>query len=115
MTKYGEFVCSAFHWLPIDEQKKKAKKMADMTNSMRREMLKKVQEADFMALEWQLYLNTHPNCERGLRHYIKAVEEAKMLRKEYEENFGPLTASASRDKLPWQWSKNPWVWEKERS
>jgi len=33
MTKYGEFVCSAFHWLPIEQQKKKAKKMADMTKN----------------------------------------------------------------------------------
>ena len=33
MTKYGEFVCSAFHWLPIEKQKKKAREMADMTKN----------------------------------------------------------------------------------
>lgn len=33
MTKYGEFVCSAFHWLPIEEQKKKAKMMENITKN----------------------------------------------------------------------------------
>ena len=32
MTKYGEFVCSTFHWLPIEKQKKQAKNMINMTN-----------------------------------------------------------------------------------
>ena len=31
MTKYGEFVCSTFHWLPIEKQKEQAKKMERMT------------------------------------------------------------------------------------
>lgn len=31
MTKYGEFVCSTFHWLPIEKQKEQAKNMAKMT------------------------------------------------------------------------------------
>lgn len=38
MTKYGEFVCSAFHWLPIDEQKKKAEKMSKMTKNSKEEI-----------------------------------------------------------------------------
>ena len=33
MTKYGEFVCSTFHWLPIEKQKQQAKKMAKMTKN----------------------------------------------------------------------------------
>jgi len=32
MTKYGEFVCSTFHWLPIEKQKEQAKNMIKMTN-----------------------------------------------------------------------------------
>lgn len=30
-TKYGEFVCSAFKWLPIDKQKEQAEELANMT------------------------------------------------------------------------------------
>lgn len=32
-TKYGEFVCSAFKWLPIDKQKEQAENLADMTKN----------------------------------------------------------------------------------
>lgn len=33
-TKYGEFVCSAFNWLPIDKQKEQAENLADMTKNI---------------------------------------------------------------------------------
>ena len=30
-TKYGEFVCSEYQWLPLEKQKEQANKMANMT------------------------------------------------------------------------------------
>ena len=30
-TKYGEFVCSTHHWLPIEKQKDRAEELANMT------------------------------------------------------------------------------------
>lgn len=30
-TKYGEFVCTEYHWLPIDKQKEQAEKMQTIT------------------------------------------------------------------------------------
>ncbi|MBO4815964.1 MAG: hypothetical protein J5507_03405 [Clostridia bacterium] len=30
-TKYGEFVPTTHHWLPIEQQKKKAEKLANIT------------------------------------------------------------------------------------
>lgn len=32
-TKYGEFVCSNYQWLPLEIQKEKAQKMNDMTKN----------------------------------------------------------------------------------
>lgn len=32
-TKYGEFICSTFHWLPIEKQKEQARKMANITKN----------------------------------------------------------------------------------
>lgn len=86
-----------------------------MVEKNRRELLKKVQEADFYALDLQLYLNTHPNCERALKLHYEAARRAYELRKEFEEKYGPLTAMATPNKTPWQWSKNPWTWDKERN
>ena len=86
-----------------------------VNNNSRRELMKKVQEADFFALDLQLYLNTHPDCSRALTLYRDAVTKAKELRNEYEKNYGPITATSTPHKLPWQWSRNPWTWEIERS
>ena len=32
VTKYEEFVCTEFAWLPLDKQKEKAKKMQKITD-----------------------------------------------------------------------------------
>lgn len=32
-TKYGEFVCSSYHWLPIEKQKEQAKRLANITKN----------------------------------------------------------------------------------
>lgn len=89
--------------------------MAEYNENLRREKLRQVQEADFLALDLQLYLNTHPDCIRALELYTKTIKNAKELRKEYEKEYGPLTAGASSSQAPWQWIKNPWTWDKERS
>ena len=34
-TKYGEFVCSEYHWLPIEKQKEQAKKMEETTKKQK--------------------------------------------------------------------------------
>ncbi len=86
--------------------------MAEQTNSERRELLRKIQAADFFACDLHLYLNTHPNCMRALSLFKDATAQGRTLRDEYEKKYGPLTASASADTTPWQWSKDPWVWER---
>ncbi len=82
--------------------------MAELSERMQK--LKKVQEADFVAYDLLLYLDTHPNCQTALTKYKAAVERGQKLRKEYEAEYGPLTAAASSAAAPWQWSKTPWPW-----
>ena len=36
-TKYGEFVSSYFAWVPLPEQKEKAKEMQDMTKNNKKQ------------------------------------------------------------------------------
>lgn len=40
-TKYGEQVCSEFAWLPLDKQKEKAEKMAEITKDKQNKNSKK--------------------------------------------------------------------------
>ena len=42
----------------------------------RKELLKQVQEADFLALDLQLYLNTHPDCIKALEMYSSASKSS---------------------------------------
>lgn len=86
--------------------------MNDSITSEKNELLRAVQSADFLALDLQLYLNTHPNCLRALKLYRQTVADAERLRKQYEEKYGPLTAMASVDENQWKWIKNPWTWER---
>lgn len=82
-----------------------------MENNNRCEILKKVMEADFVAYELQLFLDTHPNDKKAMEKYTEAVKRAKECREEYEENFAPITAAAAAGKLPWQWISSPWTWQ----
>lgn len=36
-TKYGEFVCSNYHWLPLEKQKEQARRLEDITKKEKKE------------------------------------------------------------------------------
>lgn len=40
-TKYGEFVCSTYQWLPPEKQKRQAKKLANITKNKEDKNFKK--------------------------------------------------------------------------
>ena len=33
VTKYGEFVCSEHHWIPVEKQKDRAEELAEITKN----------------------------------------------------------------------------------
>ena len=33
INKYGEFICSEYNWLPIEKQKERSKKLANITKN----------------------------------------------------------------------------------
>lgn len=39
-TKFGEFICTEYQWLPLEKQKEQAKKMANMTKKKKEKRLK---------------------------------------------------------------------------
>ncbi len=78
----------------------------------RDKMMKKVQIADFELVEANLYLDAYPNCKRGLEYFYTARDRAAYLRQEYENKYGPLTASANKGDC-WSWIDSPWPWKCE--
>ena len=54
---------------------------------------------DFLLMDMQLYLDTHPNDKNALeyyRHYAK---------------YGPLFATQYKCSKEWEWSNEPNAWE----
>jgi spore coat protein JB len=74
-------------------------------------MLEKLMELDFMAVDLQLYLDTHPNCSNALAKYNETICQSTILRKQYEEIYGPLYSFRSEAGTSWRWNNEPWPWQ----
>ncbi|HMM22677.1 MAG TPA: spore coat protein CotJB [Selenomonadales bacterium] len=76
-------------------------------------LLRRLQEMEFVAVELNLYLDTHPCDEEAINDYNCAVEALRQLKKEYESQYGPLLnfGMGGFSRTPWQWAMGPWPWE----
>ncbi|GAW93105.1 hypothetical protein Teth39_0700 [Calderihabitans maritimus] len=76
------------------------------------EMLRVIQELEFVAVDLSLYLDTHPEDNRALEHYNRVTEQLNLRKREYEQIFGPLAVYGfSPSQYPWRWIEEPWPWE----
>jgi len=74
--------------------------------------LKQLQALEFAAVEFNLYLDTHPTDQRALNEYNHLVQRIDEMKKYYECYFGPLlNFGFSASRYPWQWTEEPWPWE----
>lgn len=78
----------------------------------REALLKKVAAADFALFELHLYLDTHAFDQQALEIYEKYRAKAALLRREYEENYGPISFGTAAGA---EWLKDPWPWDTEGS
>ncbi|SHK50761.1 spore coat protein CotJB [Paramaledivibacter caminithermalis] len=83
--------------------------MQEMT---RKDLMRKIQEVEFKALDLNLYLDTHPKNMEALMEYNRCVYELEQLKKIYEMKYGPLlNFGFSPSQYPWRWINDPWPWE----
>ena len=73
-------------------------------------MLKKLCSYDFVLVELNLYLDTHPTDKQALEKLRQCEQSAAALRAEFEEKYGPLSSS-SEITNPYSWINSPWPWE----
>ena len=78
-----------------------------------RRLLRRIQELEFIAIELNLYLDTHPNDTRAITEYNRVHDELKKLIEQYDQTYGPLLGyGQSRNKgNTWLWAEQPWPWE----
>lgn len=80
-----------------------------------RQLLKQVQQADFVVTELTLYTNTHPNDQEALQQWRDAIKVAATVRRQYEKIYGPLSLKAIPTEealeVGWRWNQPPWPWQ----
>lgn len=79
----------------------------------RDELLKKLSELDFIAVDLALFLNTHPENTEAIQAYNQVITAADAVRMKYEEAYGPLCSfrSYAANTSHWEWNNNPWPWQ----
>lgn len=78
----------------------------------REKLLKEIMAADFMLIDLNLYLDTHPNDQRAIMLYNQWVQQSMLLKQNYQRMYGPLTQNMFQSKCPWQWIQSPWPWQR---
>jgi spore coat protein JB len=74
--------------------------------------LKEIQEIEFVLIELNLYLDTHPEDERALLEYNTYGKKLKTLISKYECLYGPLVNFGfSPSHFPFRWVEEPWPWD----
>jgi len=78
-----------------------------------RKLLRRMQELEFVAVELNLYLDTHPNDTRAIMEYNRIHDELMQVSEEYNRTCGPhLGFGQSRNMgNTWLWAEQPWPWE----
>ena len=76
----------------------------------RNALMKEIMAYSFAALEWNLYLDTHPNDRMGLEMFRRMSDKAEELKKTYVEKFGPIVAHDADNTQEWTWISDPWPW-----
>ncbi|SHE40888.1 spore coat protein JB [Seinonella peptonophila] len=78
----------------------------------RKKILLALQEVDFVLVELNLYLDTHPFDQNAIDQYNHYAKERRKIAEKYEEYYGPLTNFGhSPMTISKEWSKGPWPWE----
>lgn len=74
--------------------------------------LHELQSIDFVLVELQLYLDTHPHDTQAVQQFNHFAQTRQKLAANFESQYGPLQSFGnSLSKSPWQWVDTPWPWQ----
>lgn len=76
----------------------------------RQKLMQSIASYDFVIVELNLYLDTHPNDAQAKRRLSDSEHKSRELRKEYESKYGPIIFRDSPENRM-KWIKNPWPWD----
>ena len=82
--------------------------MNEMTQS---ELLRKISEYQFVAVELNLYLDTHPGDEPARADYLFYSQTLEDLIKNYEAQYGPLMNFGHSSTDVGCYVESQWPWD----
>ncbi len=74
-------------------------------------LLCKISEYQFVCVELQLYLDTHPDDEDARADYLCYADKLEELIGEYEMQCGPLLNFGISSAPTGSWALSKWPWE----
>ena len=87
-----------------------------MTNKMcRHELMEQIARCEFILVDINLFLDTHPGNERAIADYNGYAEQLAAMKKMYVENFGPIANfgnSMNHRGTTWLWNELPFPWQR---
>jgi spore coat protein JB len=85
-----------------------------MMGNQREMLLDRIRALEFVAVEINLYLDSHPRDQRALNDFDNISRQIAVLKSEYERMYGPLINfgfGLNSNRNQWQWINDPWPWE----
>lgn len=86
-----------------------------MTNCISKTaLLEQIYQCEFTLIDINLYLDTHPECEKAISDYNCYAEQLHDLKKLYVEKFGPIeNFGGSENNCPnrWLYATQPFPWQ----
>ncbi len=77
-------------------------------------LLQEIMEHDFLVIDLQLFLDTHPTDKSAIERFNSAVEQSRKLHSEYAKKYGPLSrADESNSGEHYSWVTPVWPWQNE--
>lgn len=86
--------------------------IAPKVKSEKQKELLAIMKCNFMLIDYNLYLDVHPDDTMILNKYKKVAKTLEDKTKEYEKKYGPL-CNTSADYNTFKWIESPWPWNKE--
>jgi spore coat protein JB len=95
-----------------DSERSGSYKMSRQLDEAYYNLLLELQTIDFVLVELNLYLDTHPQDSAALQQYNQYAEMRKKVAQHYEANYGPLLHFGhSLSPGTWRWIDTPWPWQ----
>ncbi len=81
----------------------------------KQELMKKIQELGFCAVDLNLFLDTHPNSAQALKDYSQVLSSLQQLIQTYNQKYGPLLnfglSYVNSNFWTWVAEDEKWPWE----